>query len=137
MVPYQVRTSTIKGKSRFSDIGKEAMFIFRQIEKRTKRQPYLRSAYFNKEKIFFTFFFKHLNQKPVYARPARLKLLPCAIELIEESHNKPIERLNPNRKTEKFYRFAGLTPQKHLFYVQIKENLKTKKKYFMSCFLEK
>lgn len=137
MVPYQTKTSPIKGKNRFDAVGKEAMNLFRQVEKRSKRQPYLRSAYFNKEKIFFTFFFKHLNQKPVYERPARLKLLPCAIELIEKSRNKPIERMNPNRKKEKFYRFIGLTPQKNLFYVQIKEDLKTKKKYFMSCFLEK
>lgn len=42
--------------------------------------------------------------------------------------------INPNKKTEALHRFAGLTKDKELFYVQIKEDLRTDRKYFMSVF---
>jgi len=34
------------------------------------------------------------------------------------------------------HRFAGLTKEKELFYVQVKKEKKSGKKYFMSCFPE-
>ncbi|MBL7053228.1 MAG: hypothetical protein ISS02_01000 [Candidatus Portnoybacteria bacterium] len=35
--------------------------------------------------------------------------------------NNPSSKENPNKKTEIFHRFAGITKDKELFYVQIKE----------------
>ena len=64
----------------------------------------------------------------------RLKYFSAAIEVIKDSRNKPIIKQNPNKKTEILYRFAGLTKEKDLFLVQIKEEKKNGKKYFMSCF---
>ncbi|MDO8471955.1 MAG: hypothetical protein Q7S64_02290 [bacterium] len=67
-------------------------------------------------------------------RTKRLAYLPCAIDLIEHSRNVPTMKVNPNKKTELLYRFGGLTKEKEVFYVQIKENVKTGAKYLMSIF---
>lgn len=136
MIPFQTKAFVPSGSS-YHDVIHYARAEFTVVAKRTKRQPYLRSAYFKKEKIFLNYFWPHLLQKSMSERARRLKLVGCAFELIEQSQNKPTVRLNPNNKNEKMYRFLGLTPNKHVFYVQIKENLKTKKKYFMSVFFDK
>ena len=41
------------------------------------------------------------------------------------------------QKLEILHRFAGLTKNRELFYVQIKEDKRSGRKYFMSCFPEK
>jgi len=110
-----------------------AFSVYDKIKKKTKRRPYVRSAYFKKEKIFFDYFRKHLFQKSPKERMKRLKFFAAAVELVKNSRNKPISKQNPSKPNEIVHRFAGLTAEKELFYVQIKEN-KKKRKYFMSCF---
>lgn len=137
MIPYQTKTKKIPGTS-LSEVRKHVNFLLNQIEKKTKRKPYILAAYFKnkskKEKIFFDFFEKHLRQKGPKERFERLKYFEAAIEVVKNSRNKPGIRTNPNNKNEIFYRFAGLTKNKELFFVQIKENVRSKNKYFMSCF---
>jgi hypothetical protein len=62
-----------------------------------------------------------------------MKYFRAAIELIQNSKNEPEIKKNPNKPSEIFYRFAGLTAEREIFFVQIKEN-KKKQKFFMSCF---
>lgn len=133
MIPYQTKANELSGTS-YREIRKQALVIFSQIKKRTKRQPYLRSAYFNRQKIFFDYFWVHLHQKSPRERFIRLKYFESAVDLIKNSRHKPFIEINRNRKSEILYRFGGLTKNKELFFVQIKENKRTKKKYFMSCF---
>lgn len=135
IIPCQVKSSVLAGTS-FEEVAKKAHDLLGAIEKKTKRQPYIRSAYFKKEKVFLNYFWPHFMQKPKRERIDRLKLLPCAIEIIEHCQNRPLIKINPNNKQETFYRFVALTRDKELFYVQIKQNTKTKKKYFMSAFYE-
>jgi len=134
MLIYKAKITRFSGSS-WNEVSPKARKLLHKIEKRTRRQPYVRSAYFNKEKVFINYFWPHLKQKPKAERVKRLRLLPCAIELIENSHHKPAVKTNPNKSKEKLYRFAGATLNKELFFVQIKEN-KTKAKYFMSVFPE-
>jgi hypothetical protein len=133
MIPYQTKSNLLPGTN-LGETARSARKIFREIEKSTKRRAYIRSAYFKKEKIFFDFFWDHLAQKSPRERLKRLKYFKVTIDLIEHSRNKPSFRENPNKKSETLYRFAGLTKEKLLFYVQIKEDKKTKRKYLMSCF---
>lgn len=133
MILYQTKVSRLTG-SNDRDIHKKVRKLFNQIEKRTKRKPYIRSPYFKKQKVFFDFFWIHLNQKGNTERINRLKYLGCAIDLIANSRNKPSSRVNPNKKHEMLYRFGGTTKEKELFFVQIKEDIKKKKLYFMSVF---
>jgi hypothetical protein len=62
-----------------------------------------------------------------------MRFFKAAVELIKYSKIGPIEKTESFEKKEILYRFAGLTAEKDLFYVQIKED-KRKRKYFMSCF---
>ena len=133
MIPYQTKTKKLPG-ARYTEIRNQSLFIFNQIKRSTKRKPYIRSAYFNKQKIFFDYFWAHLFQKNPRERTIRLKYFDTALEVIKKSRNHPSSQKNSDKKRETFYRLAGLTAEKELFIVQIKENNKTGKKYFMSCF---
>ena len=133
MIPYQSKTKKLPG-TRYGEVKKQAIMIFKEIERKTKRRPYVRSAYFNKQKVFFDYFWLHLFQKSPKQRFKRLKYFKASLELIKYSRNAPSIKSNPNKKDEILYRFAGLTREKELFYVQIKEDKKSDRKYFMSCF---
>ena len=109
-----------------------AMAVFDKIKKQSKRRPYIRSAYFKKEKIFLDYFREHIFQKSVKERMKRLRYFRAACELIKDSRVGPVEKTESFEKKEILYRFSGLTAEKKLFYAQIKED--KKRKYFMSCF---
>jgi len=134
MIPYQTKTGKLSGTS-YKEVYKDAQTVFREIKRRTKRRPYIRSAYFHKQKIFFDYFWDHLWRTGGYReRTRRLKYFKAAIEVLRHSRNEPISKENPNKKSEVLHRFAGLTKGKELFYAQVKEDKPTGKKYFMSCF---
>lgn len=81
-----------------------------------------------------TLFWAHLNQKPRRDRKRRLRYYECAIELLRHTPNYPETKENPNGKNELVHRFAGITKDGDLFYVQVKEDKRTGSKYFMSVF---
>ncbi|MFA5158343.1 MAG: hypothetical protein WC451_04140 [Patescibacteria group bacterium] len=133
MIPYKTKINKLPG-SNLGEISKSAWKIYHQIEKLTKRKPYVRSKYFKKDKIFFDFFWDHLKSKSPKERFKRLKLFTAAIDTIKNSTCIPVIKNNPNKKSEIFYRFSGQLKTGELFIVQIKENKISKRKYFMSCF---
>lgn len=45
MIAYQTKIKKLAG-SNYGEIKRQAMFVFNQIKKKTKRQAYIRSAYF-------------------------------------------------------------------------------------------
>ncbi len=136
LIPYQIKSLKLSGTD-FEELKKKAKDIFKEIKSRTKRKPYIKSAYFNKQKVFFDYFWQHLNQKRRRERKVRLQLFAIAIELIRNSRNTPLSNDNPANRNETLHRFAGLTKDKRLFYVQIKEDKKRGHKYFMSAFWAK
>ena len=133
MKAYQSKFEKLSGTD-YKEIYHKAFSIFKQIKSKTKRKPYIRSAYFKKEKIFLDYFWQHLWQKNWRDRNRRLKYYPCAMDLIKNSRLEPISKQNPNKSTEMLHRFAGLTKNKEIFYVQIKEDKKTSQKHFLSVF---
>lgn len=133
IIPYQTKSKKVAGTN-LGEVYENAQRIYREIASRTKRRPYIKSAYFDKEKVFFDYFWDHLRQKSPKIRFERLIYFRAACDLIKNSRNKPIIKPNPNKPKETFYKFAGLTADKGIFYVQIKEDKKKKGKYFMSCF---
>lgn len=135
MNPYQTKSSKISGTS-YGEVMKKAFLAYDEIKKKTKRRPYIRSAYFKKEKVFLEYFREHLFQKSQKERMNRLRFFNAALELVRDSKTGPIEKNESVERGETLYRFAGLTKEKSLFYVQIKED-KRKRKYLMSCFSPK
>jgi hypothetical protein len=119
----------------FHEVRKKAFNIYTKIKSRSKRRPYIRSAYFEKDKIFLSVFWQHLFDKQNWQdRMRRLKYFAAAIELIKNTKFDPKSKDNPNKTNEILHRFTGITKEKEVFYVQIKENKRTGQKYLISIF---
>lgn len=133
---FKTKSKKLPG-THWRQVSKKAFSIYQEIRKKSKRRPYVRSAYFDKEKIFLEIFWRHLHEKEnIRDKTRRVKYFSCAIDLIQNSKIKPISKENPNRKGEILHRFAGTTPDKEHFFVQIKEEKRTNEKWLMSVFPE-
>lgn len=130
---YQTKVNKLSG-TQYAEVSRQAREIYNQIKRKTKRRPYIRSAYFNKEKIFLEFYWQHLYEKSNHRdKIRRIKYFPCAIELIENSRFEPISKKNPNRSSEILHRLIGSTPSGEQFIVQIKEE-NSGQKWLVSIF---
>jgi hypothetical protein len=127
---YRTKIKPVPGTN-YSEVYPRAWALYKQIASKTKRRPYVRSAYFNKEKVFLDLFWD-VRQKNLRDRARRLKYYPCALDLIGYSRIRPSSQLNPMRKSEILHRFTGIYMDK-LFHVQIKE-YKSGEKHFISIF---
>ena len=136
MIFYQTKTKKLP-ETNYAEVKKHASFILNQTKKRTKRRPYIRSVYFNKQKIFFDYFWVHLAQKNLREKIRRLRYFPCALDLIRNSRIAPVSMENADNRNEMLHRFIGKTKDKEVFFVQIKESKRGDKKYLMSCFPKK
>ena len=132
---YKTKVGKLTGKN-YPDLYKKAFYIYKQIKQKTKRRPYIRSSYFRKDKIFLELFWQHLHQKNWRDRKRRIRYYPCAIELIRHSRIDSVSTDNPNNPSEILHKFSGITPDKNIFYVQVKENKRNNQKYLMSVFPE-
>ena len=132
---FKTKTKKLTG-SNYPDLHKKAFNIYQQIKRKMKRRPYIRSAYFKKDKIFLAIFWQHLHQKNWRNRKRRIRFFPCAIELIRHSCIDPISTDNPNNPSEILHKFKGITPNGSTFYVQVKENKRNNQKFLMSVFPE-
>lgn len=132
---FQTKTGLSTGTN-YKEVKKKADKSFSKIRKRTKRQPYLRSAYFLKQKIFFNLFWKHIFDKPYSVRIVRFKYFDATLDLIRNSRNHPVTIFNKRNKSEMLHRFHGLTKEKKKFIVQIKQVKRSGKLYLMSMYPE-
>ena len=130
---YQCATRPLAGH-RFIAIIPEVRRIFRTIQKRTKRKPYVRSAYFGKNKIFFDFFWQHMQEKLPSDRARRLIYFPCAIELLRNSRYDPETFIDSRYPNVIKHRFKGVTPDGKQFGVVVHEDRKTDKKQLLTMY---
>ena len=131
---YKTKAKKFPG-TYFRIVHKQAFGLYIKISKKTKRRAYIRSAYFDKEKIFLDLFWHHLFEKPNWRnRVKRIQYYACALELIQNSSFKPNCARNPNNSQEMLYRFYGTTPNAEFFCVQIKETKKKKQKFLISIY---
>jgi len=133
MKVFQSKFNALSGTN-YKEVYPKAYGIFKDLKKKSKRKPYIRSAYFNKEKIFLDYFWGHLHQKNPADRFRRLRYYACAIDLIQNCKIDPVTVQNPNRPREVLHRFSGLTKQGEKFIAQITENKRNNQKYFISVF---
>lgn len=134
MKVFKTKSVALAGTN-YKEISKKAFVLYNGIRRKTKRRPYVRSAYFKKEKIFFDLFWNHLFKKKNWRdRLRRMKYFGCAVELLEKSHCEPVFKYNQGNPGEKLYRFYGNAKSNELFCVQIKENRKGKQKCLISVF---
>ncbi len=121
----------------YSEVYKKAWQVYLTEKKKSRRRAYVRSAYFNKEKIFLDIFWSHLKQKKMKDRFRRLKFYQCAIELLKKCRNHPVTVQDDGNLVDVLHRFYGQTSDGEKFVVQIKENKRNRGKYFVSVFPEK
>ena len=134
MQVYKTKAERLKGTN-FHEVHKKAFCIYLKIKRKSKRIPYIKSAYFKKNKVFLTIFWQHLWDKEKWQdRMRRLKYYAAAIDLIQKNKFEPKSKENPNKNDEILHRFSGVTKDNYLFYVQIKENKKSSRKDFISVF---
>ena len=127
---YQSKNIKLSGSS-LNEVSAKARKIFNLEKSKSKRRPYVRSAYFG-AKVFLELFWVHNAQKSRGEQLRRLRYYQCAIDLLKSSRHAPVEKLNPNGNHEKVFRFYGLTKDGEEFWVQVKEDKQTKGKYMMS-----
>jgi hypothetical protein len=128
---YQSKCTCISGDN-YADKERKARQVYNEIAAKTKRMPYVRSAYFKREKVFLKLFWNHLAQKRLADRSRRIIYYRPAIDLIRNSRVAP-EITNLDMSREVYYRFYGRTADGKEFIVQIKQN-KSGGKYHMSVF---
>jgi len=118
----------------YKEVYPVAYGIFKDIKKKSKRKPYVRSCYFSKEKIFLDYFWQHIHQKNWWDQVRRLKFYKCALDLIKKSKIDPYSVQDPNKPNRLLHRFTGKTRLGNEFIVQIMEDKRTKQKHFISVF---
>ncbi|MGH7237654.1 MAG: hypothetical protein ACREGF_03915, partial [Candidatus Saccharimonadales bacterium] len=116
----------------YDEAVRSARREYRTIQHLTKRQPYVRSKYFDGDKVFINIFFNHLVQKRKGEQLQRAKLFLCAIDLLRNTTNSPQTIFKRANLNEILHRFEGFTKDGELFYVQVKQNKRTGRKDFMS-----
>ncbi|MSU75059.1 MAG: hypothetical protein EXS55_00885 [Candidatus Magasanikbacteria bacterium] len=62
MPAYKTKAKKLPG-THWWQVSRKAFGLYKQITSKTKRRPYIRSAYFNKQKIFLGLFWSHLHEK--------------------------------------------------------------------------
>lgn len=131
---YQSKASCLPGTS-YEEVVQVARREHKKIETLTKRQPYVRSTYFTKDKVFVSpLFWNHLMQKHLKDRTRRLRLYSAAIDLMRNSRHEPETIFDKNDKSSLLHRFYGVTKDGVEYCVQIKQNKRTGRKDFMSVF---
>jgi len=134
---YKTKVKKLSGTD-FKEVRAQAFVCYQKVKKRTRRRPYIRSAYFNKDKVFIDLFWQHLfDAKNWRDRIRRMKYFPAAIELLKNSKLVPKTKENPNKRFELLHRFAGMTPDNHFFVVQVKEDKRKSQKFLISVFPRK
>lgn len=133
MQVYKTKTKELAGTS-YSEIKRKALRLYFEIKRKSKRKPYIRSVYFKKDKVFLDLFWAHLFEKHFSNQKKRLKLFPCAIELVQKTQFQPISKVNPNKSYEVLHRFTGITATSTIFFVCIKEDKRAGRKFLISIF---
>lgn len=133
---YKCKAGLLPGTS-YEEVQSVARKEHRKVIAITKRQPYVKSAYFNKSKIFLSTFWTHTMQKSRKVKTERLKLYSAAIDLMRNSHHEPVTIIDSNSPSVLLHRFYGKTKEGVEFCVQIKQNKRTGRLDFMSAFKRK
>jgi len=133
---YNSKATSLPGTS-YIEVVKVARKEHDKIEKLTKRRPYVKSVYFNKQKIFISLFWPHLIQKKLVVRTERLKLYSAAIDLMRNTRCEPITLFTKTDLSTMTHRFYGITKDKVEYCVQVKENKRSGRKDFISVYRQK
>lgn len=130
---YISKKAVLPGTS-YDEVLAQARKEYKKIENLSKRQPYVRSKYFAKDKIFLSTFWTHVMQKDRKVRTKRLELFNAAIDLLRNTHEAPETIFKKDDLSVLLHRFYGVSRDGVQFCVQVKQEKRTGRKDFMSVF---
>lgn len=130
---YKSKYALISGTD-YSEVTKSARKEYVKVQKLTKRQPYVRSVYFNKDKVFINIFWNHLAQKRKGEQIIRAKLFLAAFDLLRNTTFDSDTIFSKDNLNIMLHRFAGETQDGVKFFVQVKQDKRSGRKDFMSAF---
>lgn len=134
MRAYQSKYRKISGTS-YSELYKKANRIYLSMKSQTKRRVYVRSKYFGNDKVFLSLFWQHQHSKlNIRDKARRIRYYNCALDLIRNTKFHPTSKEAVLGGSYILHRFTGITVDKEIFLVQIKENKRNGQKYFLSVF---
>jgi len=131
---FQSKYSKLTGSS-LEELALAMRRVYKLTVGTSRRKPSINSKckLFKTPRVFLDLYWPHLNQKTPRERFRRMSLYECALDVIRNSHIKPIISKSSDGKAV-YYRFYGITKDRIKFCVQIKEEVKTGQKYFMSAY---
>ena len=130
---FHSKKALLPGSS-YSEVVARARKEFNTVRKLTKRQPYVRSKYFRGDKIFMTVFWDHVMQKHRKDRTNRLRFYSAALDLLRNTNCHPEQVIESRHENTILFRFYGVTGDDVPFCVQVKHDIRTNRKDFMSVF---
>lgn len=133
MKVYRSKYGLISGTD-YGEVTKNARKEYAKVQKLTKRQPYVRSTYFQRDKVFINIFWNHLAQKRKGEQISRAKLLLAAFDLLRNTTYEPETIFSRDNLGLMLHRFYGETKDGYEFYVQVKQDKRSGRKDFMSVF---
>ena len=133
MNAYNTKYPQLSGSS-YNEVLKRARQEYNVIAHSTKRQPYIKSKYFNGNKVFLNVFWDHVMQKRLKERTRRLRFYRAALDVLRHSQITPETTFNADDRNISLHRFYGITKDGIYFCVQVKEDKRTGRKDFMSVF---
>ena len=131
---YQSKYPLLPGSS-LDEVLPLARSSYKRICAKTRRIPYINTKCksFKTAKVFLDVFWTHIFQKSPKERTARLKLYQCALDTLRNSRIEPESQPSFDQRV-RLYRLYGVSREGKKFCIQIKEERKTGRKYFMSVF---
>lgn len=137
MKTFQSRHAQLPGSS-YDEISPHARKLHHIIEKRTKRQAYVRSTYFRRgkrgDKVFINLYWEDLAKKSRKKKTERLKLYSAAIDLLIHSPFESEVVVSEAAPNLIYHRFYGVTRDNIRYCVQVKQDMRTGRLDFMSAF---
>jgi hypothetical protein len=129
---YQSKYNKLSGSS-YRELINKAHAIANSYNPNPKRKAYVRSKFFNGDKIFLEYFWQHQNNKPPADKRRRIVYFAAALDVVQNSRHKPNVEPSKTNKNEIWYTFYGQTKSGDKFAVHIKKSLRNNE-YLMSVF---
>ena len=131
---YQSKYNQLPGTS-YQEIINAAHYHHQKLQKRNpRRRVYVRSRYFNRDKVFLTLFWPHLLQKRRGDQMRRAKLYLCALDLLRNYNYLNGAVIENGHPEATLLRFMGRTKDGVLYVVQVKVYIRSNRKDLISVY---
>lgn len=131
---FQSKYHQLPGTS-YQEVINAAYYHHQKLQRRNpRRRVYVRSKYFKRDKVFLTLFWPHLLQKRKGEQIRRAKLYLCALDLLRNYQDLDGAVIDRSHPESVLLRFKGRTKDGVLFIVQVKYQIRSDRRDFISVY---